>query len=571
MAGINDVLKLFGKGGLFSKGSVLEQLFIYGVAQQLLGAAMAPELQMLNRAVNELLQATPLAPAQLADMVVRGHIGIDDAEAYAKQSGVSPSDFQRMVDDAGEAPGLVFLLEAFRRGYIPQSGAGADSVSLEQGIREGRLHNKWIHVAEQMGLQPIGTADAVDAVVEGQIDYATGEHIAYQNGIAAPDFRILVNKRGNPPSPSELATLLKRGLIPLEGTGPTAISFQQGIFEGASKDKWWPYYAKLADYVPPPRTVVTLVRNGVVTDEQGLAFLAESGVTPDLAKAYVVEAHHQRGAVHRATISTELRTVARRGYESSHLSETQFRDLLAQANLTPDVIDQEVTAANLSKTIGRHTFSLSQIKRQRQNGLIDDAQALQRLLVDGWSQDDAQAQINEWNAEAKVGRTGLTETRILAYLKAGILTATEAYDLLIQQGINSGNATFLVQHPETVPAARAHGSTAADIIAAYKDGILDLAQTRQKLIDAGDTADAADLKLQVAHFTLNRGPKPKLQHKNLTEAQVLEAFKLGLVADTWALRELATMGYSDTDASLLVTIEETKKAGAVPASWVPLT
>lgn len=571
MAGIGDVLKLFGKGGMFSKGSVLEQLFIYGVAQQLLGAAMGPELTMLNRAVNELLQATPLSPIQLADMVVRGHISIGDGTAYAKQSGIAPSDFQRMVDDAGEAPGVTFLLEAFRRGIIPMAGEGVASVSLEQGIREGRLHDKWIRVAEQMGVQPIGVADAVDAVVEGQIDYQTGEQIAYFNGIDAIGFKILTDTRGNPPSPSELATLLKRGLIPLEGTGPQAISFQQGIFEGASKDKWWPYYAKLADYVPPPRTVVTLVRDGVVTDEQGLAFLAESGVSDDLARAYVENAHHQRGAVHKAVISTELRTVARRGYESAHLSETQFRALLAQANLTPDIIDQEVTAANLSKTIGRHTFSLSQIKKQRQDGLIDDAQALQRLVVDGWSQEDAQAQINEWNAEAKVGRTGLTEARILAYLKAGILTPTEAYDLLIQQGINSGNATFLVQHPETVPAVRMHGSTAGDIIAAYKDGILDLGQTRQKLIDAGDTADAADLKLQVAHFTLNRGPKPKLQHKNLTEAQVLEAFKLGLVADTWTLRELSTMGYSDTDASLLVTIEETKKAGTVPASWTPLT
>lgn len=565
MAGVADLRKIFGRG------APAEQLLVWQVLAQIIGAVMGPELELLNRTVNEVLQATPLSPVQLADMVVRGHILLGDGSAYAKQSGISPSDFQRMVDSAGEAPGLIFLLEAFRRGYIAQSGSGPGSTSLEQGIREGRLHDKWIGVVQRMGIQPISTGDAVSAVVKAQIPYLDGERIAYYNGIDATGFQTLVNTEGNPPGPGELATLLKRGLIPLEGTGPDALTFQQGIYEGRSKTKWWQLYAKLADYIPPPRTVVTLVRNGAVSDDEAAALLADSGLSESLAKKYIVSAHQERGATHRATVSTELRSVARRGFADGHLSEAQFRQLLVQANLPAEVIEQEVVAANLSKTLGRHTFSLSQIKRQRQHGLIDDAQARQRLLVNGWSEEDAQLQINEWNAEARVGRTGLTEARILAYLRSGILKPPEAYDLLVTQGINSANATFLVQHPETVPAVRTHGSTAADIIAAYKDGILTLEQTRARLIDAGDTADAADLKLQVAHFALNRGPKPRLQHKNLTEGQVLEALKLGLVADTWALRELVTLGYSDADAALLVTIEETKKAGTVPASWVLLT
>lgn len=565
MAGISDL------SGLFKKGGIAEQILLYNVVGQLVSAVLGPEMELLARSVNELLQATPLSPDQLADMVVKGHVDIGDATAYAKQSGVSPTDFQRMVDDAGEPPGLVFLLEAFRRGYIAQSGSGPENTSLEQGIRESRLHPKWTHVVEQMGLQPIGVADAVDAVVEGQIPYATGEHIAYLNGVGPDDFRILTNTRGNPPSPAELAELLRRGLIPLEGTGPDAISFQQGIFEGASKDKWYPYYAKLADYIPPPRTVTTLIHDGVVTDEEALALFKQNGLTDELAAKYVKSAHFSKGAAHKATISAELRSVARRGFMDGQLSEDRFRQLLDQANVSAEVIDQEVTAANLSKQLGRHTFSLAQIKRQRQHGLIDDATARQRLIVAGWSEEDAQTQINEWNAEASAGRSGLTESRILAYLVSGILTPTEAYDKLIAQGITTANATFLVQHPTAVPAVKVHGSSVATIIAAYKDGVLDLAQTRQKLIDSGMTPEAADLELQVAHVQLNRGPKPKLAHKNLTEAQILEAFRLGFAADTWAMRELGTQGYSDADAALLVAIEETKQTPKVPASWTVLT
>lgn len=560
-----------GLGKLAGVGAAGEQLLIWQVLGAIISAVLGPELELLTREVNKALPSTPLTPDQLADMVVKGHVDQALAESYARESGIAPADFQRMVDDAGEPPGLVFLLEAFRRGYISQSGTGPESTSLEQGIRESRLHPKWTPVVEQMGLQPIGVADAVDAVVEGQIPYAQGEHVAYLNGVGPDDFKVLYNTRGNPPSPGELATLLKRGLIPLEGTGPDAVTFQQGIFEGASKDKWWTYYAKLADYIPPPRTIVTLIHDGVVTDAEAMTLFQQAGLTQDLAEKYLKSAHLSKSATNRATISTELRTVARRGFSEGNLSEQQFRDLLAKANVPADTIDNEVEALTLAKQYGTHTFSVSQIKKQRQEGLIDDAQARQRLVTAGWSEDDAQAQITQWNNEAKVGRTGFTEARILSYLVAGILTQAQAYDMLLSQGINATNASLLVQNPQAVPGVKQHGSTSADILAAYKDGLLDMATTRQKLIDAGETPDAADLKLQTTNYVLNRGPKPKLAHKNLTEAQVLEAFKLGFATDTWTLRELVTLGYSDADAGLLVAIEETKLAPAAPASWTVLT
>lgn len=558
-------------GKLFGRDSVAGQLITWNVLGQILAAVLAPELELLSREVNKILPATPLSPEQLADMVVRNIVEAGAAQSYASESGVNGADFQRLVHSAGEAPSPQELIMALRRGVIPHDGTGPDSTSFEQGIAESRLYNKWRSVIEAIAHLPLSVADAVDAVVKGHIDYATGEHYAFLNGVDATEFKILEGTRGNPPSPSELATLLKRGLIPLDGTGPDAVTFQQGIFEGASLNKWWEFYARLADYIPPPRTVTTLVHDGAITDAEALAFFQASGLSEELAAKFLDSAHRQRTAAHRTIVSGELRTVARRGYADGHLTEVQFRDLLKQASLAPEAIDQEVIAANLAKTYGRHTFSVSQIKKQRQSGLIDDAQALVRLVAAGWSEEDAQAQIDEWNAEAKVGRTGFTESRVLAYLKAGILTSVEAYNLLTGMGIKSSNATFLVQHPETVPAVKTHGSTAADIVAAYKDGILNLEQTRAKLIEAGDTADAADLKLQVAHYVLNRGPKPKLAHKNLTETQVLEAFRLGLVSDTWTLRELVTLGHDDAGASLLVAIEETKRDKAVPASWVTLT
>lgn len=284
----------FDLGKLFSQGAVAEQLLVWGVLNQLLSTVLAPELEMLQRGVNQVLQATPLSPADLADMVVRNIVARGDAEAYAKQSGVAPSDFARLVHSAGSPPSPQELIQAMRRGVIEHDGTGPDSTSFEQGIAESRLFNKWRPVLEELGNVPIPVADAVDAVVKDQVDFETGAHFAFLGGVSREDFQTLINTRGNPPAPSELNVLLRRGLIPLEGTGPDVLSVQQGIAEGASKTKWWRMFAALAEYVPPPRTVTALVREGSVTDEQALRLFQSSGLDQELATAYLHSAHHQK-------------------------------------------------------------------------------------------------------------------------------------------------------------------------------------------------------------------------------------------------------------------------------------
>lgn len=291
MAGAPN-LAAFAK--LFTKGSIAEQVFVYGILNQVLSALLAPELELLTRGVNEVLQATPLSPADLADMVVRNIVARGDAEAYAKQSGVSPDDFARMVASAGSPPSPQELIAALRRGIIPHDGTGPNSTSFVQGIAEGRTYNKWRPVYEALADQPIGVADAVDAVVESQITMEEGQHIAFVNGVSADNFQILYNTRGNPPSPTELLELWKRGIIQLTGTGPEAITVEQGIAEGATKNKWFKPLTELAGYITPPRSVVAMVRDGSLTDDQGLAELAKSGLDTTMAAAYVAEGHHQK-------------------------------------------------------------------------------------------------------------------------------------------------------------------------------------------------------------------------------------------------------------------------------------
>src|SRR5487761_754866 len=159
---------------------------------------------------------------------------------------------------------------------------------------------------------PLSPDALADMVVRNIVALSDATSYARESGIADSDFERMVHSAGEGPSPEELVTALRRNIIPHDGTGPTSVSFQQGIFEGASKDKWWTYYAKLADYIPPPRTVTALVRDGSMTDEEATKLFEAAGLSPELTATYLKDAHRQSAASHKATIATELRSVSRK-------------------------------------------------------------------------------------------------------------------------------------------------------------------------------------------------------------------------------------------------------------------
>jgi hypothetical protein len=280
----------FDIGGLFSSESPIGQMVIYGVLQQVLQATIGPGLAVTTQEINARNPVVPIAPPDLAQLVVRGYLDDAAAAGIAAKSGVSADDFALLVKAAGDAPDTTTLMEAFRRKVIPLTGTGPDAVSVEQGIREGRLSNKWVPMIEALGVLPIGVADAVDAVVENQIDYAAGEQYAYENGLSKEGFRILVDTRGNPPSPTELAEMVRRGIIPWDGTGPDVLSFEQGVAEGATKDKWIKAYKAAATVLPPEGTIQTWLREGVIDAAEAVTRLKQLGYDQSAAGNYAAEA-----------------------------------------------------------------------------------------------------------------------------------------------------------------------------------------------------------------------------------------------------------------------------------------
>ena len=294
---------------LFGEGSTARQLLIWQFLAQIVGALTSPMTDYLTQLVNADHPLVPLSPPDLADMVVRNILGQDEAAAIAARSGISATDFGLLVVNTGQAPDLTTLMEGYRRKVLPLSGTGPEAVSVEQGLREGHLRDKWIPLIEKLGVVPIGVADAVDATVENQITFAQGQQFAYENGLDAEGFQILVNTRGNPPSPTELFDLYHRGVIPMGGTGPNVTSVTQGLSESALKDKWITAFEQLATALPPPRTVTALQRNGTITASQALDYYLKSGLDQATAQQYVQDATNVKTATDKNLAKSDILTL----------------------------------------------------------------------------------------------------------------------------------------------------------------------------------------------------------------------------------------------------------------------
>jgi hypothetical protein len=412
----------FDLGGLFSADSAFAQILTYGVMQQVIEAALGPALSVTTQDINAANPVEPITPPDLAALVARGFMGDGEAAATAAKSGVSAADFELLVKAAGDSLDVTTLMEAFRRRLIPASGGGPDGLSLESGIREGRLANKWIPILQALGESPIGVADAVDAVVENQIDYATGEQYAYENGLARESFKILVNTRGNPPGPAELAEMVRRGIIPVSGTGPDVLSFEQGISEGATKDKWIKAYEAAMTVEPPEGTVQTWLREGVIDTAEAVTRFKLLGYDEKAAANFAAEATSTKTTAYKQIAESDVIAL----YQGRAITAEDATAMLGALGYNDQEAALVLQVADFHVTVQVRTSAISKIRTYYLARKITDQQAITSL--DALKVPAAQRTqlMQSWEIERTSDIKLLTEAQIADAWNYGILGDDEA-------------------------------------------------------------------------------------------------------------------------------------------------
>ncbi len=419
--------------------NTLLQIILWQLVGAAVGAVLAPYEQALTNAVNSATPLVPLSPADLALAVVRNIRDEASAAGEARQSGIDEARFHEMVLNTGDAPAPGDLAVALRRGLI-------DQARYLTGIRQGRLRDEWADLIRELAVQQPSPVDAMTAAVEGQlsVDEAKAKFAAFGGDVTQWDW--LLGTVGSGPSPLEAATMAYRGVIPWEGRGLGVVSFEQAVLESHYRNKWLEPYRALSEYLPPPRTVTAMFHEGSLTRDQAVALLKKSGLTDELAAAYVDSGAQQKLAKTKDLAESIVRTL----YRDRLIDRPTALNLLESLRYTAEeadfilsIVDVELQQRFLLAAVGRiHTLYVGhKISRATALGTL-----AQLKLPDSGIADI----VGIWDYERAANVHTLTAAEIAAGFKAKLWDQATAQQKLEQLGYLPWDAwAFLSIHMKT--------------------------------------------------------------------------------------------------------------------------
>lgn len=374
-----------------------------------------------------------LSPADAALAVLRGNMTLDAGTAAAASAGVTANDFNILIGNTGEPLALEEMLLLYRWGKM-------DKATLERGILQSRIRDEWIPYAEQLGIIPPSGAEIIDALVRGQISQSEAEERWKVTGGDPTWFQTAYTSSSNPPSPTQLGEMAHRGIIPWHGTGPDAISFQQGIFEGDVKDKWEPYFEKLAVYQPPPREVSTLVKEGGLTQDQAESYWQAAGLTPELAHIYWTAAHYQKTtAIHELAQGEIVKLYTDRG-----ISRDEALKLLESINWTATDAEYLLDIADFRLAAAAVEGAISKLKTLFVSYKIPESQVKSALAEIDVPATQAEQLISVWQLEREANLKTLTAAEITDAWYYQLVDPTTAQGMLESLGYTPYDAWLLL-------------------------------------------------------------------------------------------------------------------------------
>lgn len=579
MAGISD---LFGRNG------VLEQLVLWQVLGQVVGASLSPGLELVQQDVMSAHPVTVIDPATAADLAARGIITVTTAEheaarsglaggrfadllalhtvrlspgdlatavlrayltkgeadAIAKPQGYTPEMMTVLTDLAGDALGPDQLVVALRRGIIPATGRGAGSVSYEQGIAETRLHDKWGPVLRELSAQLLSPADAASAVVRNFLDLAAAEKVAAQQGVSSQTLATLIRLSGDAPGPQQLAEALRRGLIPSGGHGPASTSFEQGIAEGRLADKWAPVIKGLAQIWPTPVDALDAAVKGQLTTAEGrhlyerlggdlefYPWLLESiGDSPTPLEAAAMAA--------RGIIGEHGTGPAVLSYEQA-VKESRYRNKWGPAY----------------RQLSEHIPPPSTIVTMLAHRALDEADAHRLLLENDMPASLAAAYVAEAEYEAISDYRGLTESAVLDMYVAHVVSRDQAVAILGVLHVSTQAAGLLLDYADMRYAIDSINKSVQRIATLFTGRKIAAATATDALTRLGLSAAAVEQVIQ--DWELQAAANVKV----LSESQIIDAWYYNVIGQAEAINDLGAVGYTPYDAWVLLS---NKAKGPLP-------
>jgi hypothetical protein len=372
------------------------------------------------------LADTPLSPADAALAELRGNIQHAEGVAAAAAYGVSEHNYNVLIGNTGEPPGVMQLLEARRRDFI-------DDATLVKGILESRVRNEWIPTLEKLAYSPMSVADAVDALVQNNLTYDQASLYAKQNGLEPGHFDPLVATAGEPLSRTEMEQLFNRGKA-------TEDQVKQALRESRLKNKYVDDAFLLHERLLEPRELGDAVVYGSLTHQQAIQEAMYYGYTQDRAEVVVSAAINRKLETQRMAVVRAVETL----YENNAISQDLATSIAGQMGFEPTEAafifqaaefrrQEKLIAAGVSAV--RSKYVAHHIDKTTASGLLDAIQIPHQ-------QRDSMLQV--WQIEHDANVRLLTPAQIVKAGALGIFQPDEVMTRLTDLGYSDVDANALV-------------------------------------------------------------------------------------------------------------------------------
>jgi len=382
-----------------------------------------------------------LDPSVAAAAVQRGFADAQFGVEEARKGGIEGTRFGILQELARSTPGLEGMLALWRRGAI-------DTGRLREAVQEAGVGLKWMPEVQAMGIIPPSPIEPLEALLEGQLDRAEALSWYKRFGGLPEYFDISFNTRGQAPTPVQALDLWNRGIIPEGGTGPRATSYEQAFLEGPWRNKWMEAFKALRVYLPPPRTIVTLLRNDAISPAEATDLLRKQGLTPDLARAYVQSASHEKTGPERDLAKSEVVSL----YEGRFIDRGDAEGMLESLGYDPHEADLLLELADSRRDRRYQEALISTVHARYVAWKIDADQA--QTALDSLHVPPAQKAdlLQVWAAERAIRAPELTLAQAQGAVRRGLWDDGRLRLWLRQRGYDPAEVDVLVA--EVAPAPR---------------------------------------------------------------------------------------------------------------------
>jgi hypothetical protein len=483
--------------------------------------ALQPLLEPLNHAVAKLVQTGLFDPQTAAGLVSKGIMPLADASSEAAGGNLDGHHFNMLIDAAGNRPGFDVAAEMLRRGLIQQA-------DFATALARNDVPSFWWDAYQGLTRILLSPADLALANLRGEIPLADAVAYAGQLGLLETDFNTLVANTGEPPGTELLMEALRRGFIQED-------TFARGIRQSRVRDEWIDTLLKVRYTPMSTADAVRAVVEHYLPESEGAAIAQQNGLEaehwPILVESW------GRPLAHEQMMSLYYRGLASKDEVTQAFRESDLKDKYTE----------------LSFELGRRLVPERQIVQMLQHDVIPTDVAFTMLHQQGYNDDDIASLINLGTAQQASHHKTLTKADIVAMYTDAIMNRRDALDNLGQLGIDAKDAGEVLDLADFKRKAAVLKAKQGGIEASLKAHHITEDQALQRLYDAGIDHDQA--RALVDEWLQQR----KVQVRNLTEKQIIDAAFAKIITVEDAHVRLAGQGLSDGDATIVL-----KLAGLVP-------